>query len=147
MSRAPDPAIAAFVAMARDILRSAIDVDTAPGVVLPRRSQTDDRVAVIIHARGDISGVTWLFPIDVARRAARAMAPSLTLDAQLCVLAITELANVVTARCLEALAVHGVDAEIEPPQIAVASAQGIAATLHCELGPIDVVFHGLGSPE
>lgn len=134
-------ALDAFLASAADVLHEA----TGVGISAPRASsRSEDAIAIIIHTRGSLSGVTWRFPLALAVRAAWRMAPDMVPDHALCELAAGELANILTGRGLEALAECGVNIEIEPPQIAVACAPGVSGQLCTELGAVEVVFHGSG---
>jgi CheY-specific phosphatase CheX len=144
--RAPnaDPGVVAFLGNAQRMLLDSMGVVAQIGQVSARRIRVEDRIAVIIHVRGDLTGLTWLFPHALAARAAHTLAPSFPVDAEMLQLAASELANILTGRCADALAAHGIHIEIEPPQVAAVTPSGMAGTLETELGPIEIIFHGLG---
>lgn len=146
MLRAPeiDPGVVAFLGNARSMLLDAMGVTAEVGQVSARRIRAEDRIAVIIHVRGDLTGLTWLFPHALCARAASQMCPAVSIDAELLQLAANELANILTGRCADALAAHGIRIELEPPQVTAVTPSGMAGTLETELGPVEVVFHGLG---
>lgn len=137
-----DTALEAFLGTAGRVLTEA----TGVALATTAERTTDPMIAVIIHTRGDLSGVTWRFPVALVARMAWSMIPDCVPDAALCELAAGELANILTGRGLAALASHGVAIEMEPPQIAAACAPGIAGELRTELGAVEVVFHGSGRP-
>jgi len=140
VSRAPDrELLLAFLSDAVSVLHEACGV---AATVDDRAVPTGSEIAVIIHAHGDLSGVTWTFPCELARRVAQHMVPGIDPDPELCEAAASELANVLTGRGLAVLAAHGVTVEIEPPRVIAAAAPGIAGRLATALGAIGVVFHG-----
>jgi CheY-specific phosphatase CheX len=118
----------------------AVVLDRAP-CVAPTGSIDTRLISVVIHVRGDLSGVTWQFPIAVTRHAASVIAPELGLDPEILELAASELANVLTGRGMTALSSHGVEIEIEPPQITPTARAGVTGQLTTELGSIVVIFH------
>src|SRR5262245_10407835 len=81
-------------------------------------------IGVLICVTGDLTGLTWQFPIAVTRRAAKILAPGLELDREILEAAASELANVLTGRGLDALACTGIDVEIGPPQITSTAVSG-----------------------
>jgi CheY-specific phosphatase CheX len=118
------------------------------GAAIDGHSQEISRVepiAVVIHVRGDLSRVTWQFPVRVARRAATTMAPGLPLEPSVLEAAAAELANVLTGRGATTLAEHGIRIDIEPPQMEAATPGGVVGLLATELGTIKVMFHSVAS--
>jgi CheY-specific phosphatase CheX len=98
-------------------------------------------IGVLICVSGDLTGVTWQFPIAVTRRAASVLAPGLALEPAILEAAASELANVLTGRGLDALAGHGVDFEIAPPRITSVAPSGAISQVTTDLGLIVVSFH------
>jgi CheY-specific phosphatase CheX len=131
-------AIAAFLADARGALVEAIGLDAFVDVC---PSESDGGLLVVIHVRGDLSGVSWRIPTAVATRLAEVMAPGIEIDAAMHELAAAELANILTGRGVGALALHGLTAEIEPPELAMTGERGLVVVLATELGAIEVAFH------
>lgn len=141
----PDPeTVGDFLDNAIGVLRTfgieATVLDRAPHVASTEPVDTR-RIGVVIHVRGDLAGVTWQFPIEVTRQAASVIAPEIEIDPSILEAAASELANMLTGRGLIALADHGVEVEIEPPQITPTSEGGVSGRLTTELGSIIVVFH------
>lgn len=99
-------------------------------------------IGVLICVTGDLSGLTWQFPIAVTRRAATMLAPGVALEPEILEAAASELANVLTGRGLDALACQGIDFEIAPPRITSTALSGEITQLATELGLILVSFHG-----
>ncbi len=133
-----------FLDNAISVLRTygidAVVLDRAPRVA-PTGPIDTREIGVIIHVRGDLSGVTWQFPIAVTRHAASVIAPELGLEHEILEAAASELANVLTGRAMAALASHGVEIEIEPPQITPTAKGGVTGRLTTEHGSIVVIFH------
>jgi CheY-specific phosphatase CheX len=98
-------------------------------------------IGVLICVTGDLSGLTWQFPIAVTRRAATVLAPGIALEPEILEAAASELANVLTGRGLDALACQGIDFEIAPPRITSTALSGASTQLATELGLIVVSFH------
>ena len=141
MSRGPD------IVAVGDFLSTVVAVlqQFGVGAAVDDPSHSDGNrvdIAVVIHVRGDLSQVTWRFPVEVARRAANCMAPGMVLDASLLEAAASELANVLTGRGVTTLAAHGIEIDIEPPTVASIAPGGIVGLLATELGTIKVMFHG-----
>jgi CheY-specific phosphatase CheX len=112
---------------------------------MPSGNSTRIDIAVVIHVRGDLSRVTWRFPVAIARRAATTMAPDLPLDPPVLEAAAAELANVLTGRGATTLAGHGIRIDIEPPDLSGSIPGGVVGLLATELGTIKVMFHGAAS--
>lgn len=140
MSRAPDREL--LGAFLHDVVGALHEACGVAATIDDRAVYEGTEIAVIIHVHGDLSGVTWTFPIELARRVVLQMIPDIEPDPSLCEAAAAELANILTGRGLATLAAHGVTAEIEPPRVIAAAAPGVGAWLATELGPIGVVFHG-----
>lgn len=141
----PDPdTVGDFLDNAIGVLRTfgidAVVLDRAPRVQQTERIDTRV-IGVVIHVRGDLTGVTWQFPIAVTRHAASVIAPELEIDPSILEAAASELANMLTGRGMAALASHGVEIEIDPPQITPTAQGGVTGRLTTELGAIVVVFH------
>src|SRR5213075_1973904 len=102
------------------------------------------QIAVLVHARGDLAGLTWWFPAELARRVALRMVPGIDPDPSICEAAAAELANVLTGRGLVYLAEQGLHVEIEPPEISALGTAGVTGALGTELGAIEVIFHAAG---
>lgn len=141
----PDPeTVGEFLDNAIGVLRTfgidAVVLERAPLVTVTERIEPR-AIGVVIHVRGDLSGVTWQFPIEVTRHAASVIAPEIEIDATILEAAASELANILTGRGMTALASHGVEIEIEPPQITPTAEAGITGRLTTELGAIVVIFH------
>jgi CheY-specific phosphatase CheX len=98
-------------------------------------------IGVLICVSGDLTGLTWQFPIAVTRRAASVLAPGLALEPEILEAAASELANVLTGRGLDALACHGIDFEIAPPRITSIAMSGDIRQVTTDLGLIVVSFH------
>jgi CheY-specific phosphatase CheX len=109
-----------------------------PGTTGPIDMQA---IGVLICVTGDLSGLTWQFPIAVTRRAASVFAPGIALEPEILEAAASELANVLTGRGLEAFACHGPEVEIAPPQITSIAKSGVTGQVTTELGLIVVSFH------
>jgi CheY-specific phosphatase CheX len=140
VSRAPDrELLGAFLDDIVDVLNEACGV---AAIVDEHAVSTGSEIAVIIHVHGDLSGVTWTFPTELARRLAEQMIPGVEPDPVLCEAAASELANMLTGRGLAALAARGVHIEIEPPRVIAAAAPGVCSALSTDLGTVGVVFHG-----
>lgn len=140
MSRAPDrELLGAFLDDIVPVLHEACGV---AAVVDNGAAFTGSEIAVIIHVHGDLSGVTWTFPAELARRLAEQMIPGVEPDPVMCEAAASELANILTGRGLAALAARGVHVEIEPPRVIAAAAPGVRGALSTVLGAVGVVFHG-----
>jgi CheY-specific phosphatase CheX len=131
-------AIAAFLADARGALVEATGLDAFVDVC---QSVSDDGIVVVIYVRGDLSGVSWRIPTAIAGCLLEVMAPGIEIDAAMHELASAELANILTGRGLGALALHGVTAEISPPELAITGERGLVVVLATELGAIEVTFH------
>ncbi|MBX3155950.1 MAG: hypothetical protein KF773_08120 [Deltaproteobacteria bacterium] len=131
-------AIAAFLADARSALVDATGLDAFVDVC---PSESDEGIVVVIHVRGDLSGVSWRIPVAIAARLVEVMAPGVEADAAMHELGAAELANILTGRGVGALAAHGIAAEIEPPELAVTGERGLVVVLSTELGAIEVGFH------
>lgn len=134
-----------FLARVIDVLREVACVDASVVRLAGPAPDGVAQIAVIIRARGDLSGMTWSFPVEVARRVAVQMVPGIDPDPAICEAAAAELANVLTGRGLVYLAERGMQIEIEPPEIAPVSADGVAGALGTAHGTIEVVFHGTHS--
>ena len=141
----PDRASAAsFLERAIGALRtigiSAEIVEQTPDVAVP--GPIDLRaIGVLIDVHGDLSGMTWQFPLAVTQHAANVMAPELALDPAILEATASELANMLTGRGLDALADHGIQIDLALPRITESSAAGIAGQLATAHGVIVVIFH------
>ncbi|MBA2541519.1 MAG: hypothetical protein H0V17_17890 [Deltaproteobacteria bacterium] len=139
MSHAPDiVAVGDFLATIVGVLQqygigAGLD-DRAP----EQSARTD--IAVVIHVRGDLSQVSWRFPVELARRAAIQMVPDIAIDPSILEAAAGELANVLTGRGVTTLAAHGIQIEIDPPTIAEITPGGVIGLLATDLGTIKVMF-------
>lgn len=139
MSPAPS-LVGEFLARVVDVLREAAGVDAAFAAA-PTGGGTPGQIAVLISARGDLSGMTWWFPAEVARRVALRMIPGIDPDPSICEAAAAELANVLTGRGLVFLAERGYHIEIDPPAISTVHAAGVGGMIGTEIGAIEVIFH------
>ncbi len=106
----------------------------------------DDTIAIAILVRGHLSGLTWTFPVELARDAVRRMVPPEIarvpeLDGALCEAAAGELANILTGRGARILEAHGVAIELTPPMRVTGAAPGTIARLETSRGVVEVVFH------
>jgi CheY-specific phosphatase CheX len=139
----PDPLLVAeFLATAIGVLRqvgiTAIIVEHDLGVI--STGPLDPRmIGVVIEISGDLSGLTWHFPIAVTEQAASVLAPELELDPEILGAAAAELANMLTGRGLTVLA--GDHVEIAPPQLTLFTGAGVTGRLATTLGAIAVIFH------
>jgi CheY-specific phosphatase CheX len=139
VSRAPDiVAIGDFLATIVGVLQQ-YGIGAGLDDSHPERSKLTD-IAVVIHVRGDLSQVSWRFPVAIAKRAATAMIPDVPLDPVLLEAAAGELANVLTGRGMMTLAAHGIQIEIEPPTITSPTPGGVVGLLATDLGTIKVMF-------
>ncbi|MCX5743458.1 MAG: chemotaxis protein CheC [Proteobacteria bacterium] len=141
MSPGPEPeTIRAFLTKVIEVLHEATGVtaefDLGDGV--PR----DEEITVVIRAHGDLSGLSWTFPVALARDASRHMVPGIEFDRAICEAVASEIANIVTGRGATVLAHHGITIAIAPPEVvSVRDDDGTRARLATDQGPIDVVFH------
>lgn len=139
MSREPDiVAIGDFLATIVGVLHQ---YGIGAGLDDREKSPLND-IAVVIHVRGDLSQVSWRFPVEIARRAATWMVPDIPPDPAILEAAASELANVLTGRGMTTLAAHGIRIEIEPPTIAAIPPGGVIGLLATDLGTIKVMFSG-----
>ncbi len=131
----------------RDFLRSTIAVlrettGTSATVAPPETRRTvDEVVAIIVHARGHLTGLTWTFPFELLRDAARHMVEGIEPDRAVCEATASELANILTGRGAAALESHGIFVEIQPPQLGAFAYPGTIAFLTTPSGVIEIVFH------
>ena len=107
-----------------------------------------DAIAIVIFVHGHLSGLTWTFPVELARDVARRMVPAdiagtPELDEALCEAAAGELANILTGRGARVLEAHGVAIEMTPPQRVAGAGPGMVARLQTSRGVVEVVFHHL----
>jgi len=141
----PDRASAAsFLQRAIAALRTlgipAEIVEQTPDVAVP--GPIDLRaIGVLIDVHGDLSGLTWQFPLAVTQHAASVMAPELALDPGVLEATASELANMLTGRGLDALADHGIQVDLALPQITACCEAGVAGQLATTHGVIVVIFH------
>jgi len=142
VSHARDTVVHEFLSSAILLIRATTGVDAQVDVC--RRSSPDimsPTIAVHIGASGALDGITWVFPtalvVEMIKRALPGMEPRPALREA----AATELANILTGRCAETLALHGISVEINPPTIASHIADGVCVHLASKVGVIDVVFH------
>jgi len=141
----PDRASAAsFLERAIGALRTlgiaAEIVEQTPDVAVP--GPIDLRaIGVLIDVHGDLSGLTWQFPLAVTQHAASVMAPELALDPAILEATASELANMLTGRGLDALASHGIQVDLALPRITASSEAGVAGQLATNHGVIVVIFH------
>lgn len=133
--------IGAFLATARTVLFEATGIEAEVGKLGHALDRSGDRLAVAVPTRGDLASVIWLFPIGLAERAARVMAPGLMFDDELRGHVLTELATILTGRGLATLMLHGVRVELDAPGIVSASPSGIVGALVTEFGAIELAFH------
>lgn len=131
----------------RDFLLSTIAVlrettGTSAVVAPPETPRTlDEVVAIIVHARGQLTGLTWTFPFELLRDAVRHMVDGIEPDRAVCEAMASELANILTGRGAAALESHGIVLEIEPPTLGAFACPGTIAFLMTPSGVIEVVFH------
>jgi CheY-specific phosphatase CheX len=143
VSLVPDPlTVTEFLVTAIGVLHqvgiTAVLVDRDLGVT--STGPLDPRtIGVVIEISGDLSGLTWHFPLAVTQHAASVLAPDLELDPELLEAAATELANMLTGRGLTVLA--GEHVEIAPPQLTLVTGPGVTGRLTTTLGAIAVIFH------
>jgi CheY-specific phosphatase CheX len=142
VSHARDTVVHEFLSSAILLIRATTGVDAEVDVC--RRSSPEmlsPTVAVHIGASGALDGITWVFPtalvVEMIKRALPGMEPRPALREA----AATELANILTGRCAETLALHGISVEIKPPMIVSHIADGVCVHLASKVGVIDVVFH------
>ncbi|MCX5741510.1 MAG: chemotaxis protein CheC [Proteobacteria bacterium] len=144
MPPTPEPeAIRAFLADVIEVLHETTGVtavfDLGPGV--PR----EEEITIMIHARGDLCGLSWTFPVALARAASRHMVPGLEFDRAICEVVASEIANIVTGRGATVLEQHGITIAIATPEVGdrFDDTENTRARLATIYGPIDVVFHEL----
>ena len=115
-------------------------VEQTPDVAVP--GPIDLRaIGVLIDVHGDLSGLTWQFPLAVTQHAANVMAPELALDPGILEATASELANMLTGRGLDALADHGIQVDLALPRITDSSEAGVTGQLATTHGVIVVIFH------
>jgi CheY-specific phosphatase CheX len=161
VSRARDSIVSEFLASAILLIRATTGVDAKfvpssatlrvaarpgeAGACPTRREASYDSdataIAVRVGATGALCGITWVFPaalvVEMIRRALPGSEPRPALREA----AATELANILTGRCAETLAIHGIVVEIEPPHIVTSIDEGVCVHLASKVGMVDVVFH------
>ncbi len=130
-----------------DFLLSTIAVlrettGTSAVVAMPEiRHGHDNAVAIIVHARGDLTAFTWTFPFEMLQDAARFMVDGIEPDRSLCEATASELANILTGRGAAALESHGLFVDIQPPVLGAFAQPGTIAFLATPRGVIEIVFH------
>ncbi len=135
------------VSTVHDFLLSAIAVlrettGTSAVVALPQvRRGNEDAIAIIVPARGDLTALTWTFPCEMLREAARFMVEGIEPDRSLCEATAGELANILTGRGAAALESHGLFLDIQPPELGALARAGTIAFLDTPRGVIEIVFH------
>ena len=138
MSLARDTVVQEFLASAIAMVRATTGVDVA---VDSTQVPSGTKIAVVIGARGAFSGITWAFPQAVLTAMIRRMIPGADKTEALRALAAEELANILTGRCVETLALHGFHVEIGTPHVIQHIGEGQRVHLATELGTIDIVLH------
>lgn len=142
MPPVPDPGtVRDFLASTISVLRETTGTSAAVASPGTRRTN-EDAIAIIVHARGQLSGLTWSFPFELLRDAARHMVEGIEPDREVCEATASELANILTGRGAASLESHGVVLEIEPPEVGALACPGIIAFLTTPNGVIEIIFHG-----
>lgn len=138
MSPARDTVVQEFLASAIAMVRATTGVGAAIDCTAP---PSGTKIAVVIGTRGALSGITWIFPQAILSAMLRRSVPYAEKTDDLKSAAATELANILTGRCAETLALHGIHVEIDPPQLIQEIGDGQRVHLATELGTIDIVLH------
>ena len=132
--------LADFLATAVEVLRDATGAEAV--VEFEARDASRETIVVMIRARGDLSGVTWSFPVMLVREVASRMVGDMEIDRALIDAAATELANILMGRAAHTLELHGLRLDMGVPELGcLHSAPGIWATLATPSGSVAVVFH------
>lgn len=135
----------AFLTSVVDVLGGAMGVravvDGAPHAE-PHPTSPPPTIMVIVDMHGALTGVTWLFPHDLAHEVARQMLAVAEPDPSFDEAAAAELANVLTGRAMQALEGRGFQLELAPPRTSLPPiAPGVCARVRTDRGAIDIVFH------
>jgi len=138
VSRGRDTVVQEFLASAIAMIRATTGVNAAEAATVP---PSGTKIAVVVTAKGALSGITWVFPQAVIAAMIRRAIPGAEHRVSLREAAATELANILTGRCAETLALHGIHVEIEPPRLVYQIGEGVKVHLATELGMIDIVLH------
>jgi CheY-specific phosphatase CheX len=138
VSRGRDTVVQEFLASAIAMIRATTGVGAAIDSTVP---PSGTKIAVVVGARGALSGITWVFPQAIIHAMIRRAIPGAENRASLRDAAATELANILTGRCAETLSLHGIHVEIEPPHVTHTIEEGVKVHLATELGTIDIVLH------
>ena len=142
MPLVPDPGtVRDFLASTISVLRETTGTAASVATAGTRRTP-DEAIAIIVHARGHLTGLTWTFPFELLRDAARYMVEGIEPDRAICEATASELANILTGRGASLLESHGVVLEIEPPVVGSLACPGTIAFLTTPSGVIEIIFHG-----
>lgn len=134
-----------------EVVRASIGIELRrAGLALTEQRDPPPNISVTIEFRGRVAGpVTWVFPAELAREAARAMlgmAAAEPVDDDSCRGAVAEIANIASGNATGVLSAFGYEASIRPPEVHDHNAdtqldeRRLVAVFDSAAGPIKVII-------